>query len=61
VLIHGDEDGDVPLSQSETYVAAATAALDPASLSIYAGGHFEHLDPTTEAVDLLRQALAEGA
>jgi acetyl esterase/lipase len=59
VLIHGSADADVPFSQSETYLAAATAAGSESTLEVYAGGHFEHLDPTSAAVDVLRRALAE--
>jgi acetyl esterase/lipase len=59
VLIHGTSDPSVPLSQSETYVAAATATGDRSSLVTYEGRHFEHLDPTSAAVDALRRALAE--
>ena len=58
VLIHGTDDDNVPMSQAERYVAAATALGDDASLVRYTGGHFEHLDPTSEAVELMRQALA---
>jgi acetyl esterase/lipase len=59
VLIHGTADDTVPLSQSERYVAAATAAGDRSRLMTYAGGHFEHLDPTSRASDLLRAALVQ--
>ena len=59
VLIHGTSDPSVPLSQSETYVAAATATGDRSRLVTYDGRHFEHLDPTSEAVDLLRGALVD--
>jgi acetyl esterase/lipase len=55
VLVHGTGDDVVPISQSERY-----AALDPtARLVRVAGGHFEHLDPTTPAVAALREALAD--
>jgi acetyl esterase/lipase len=59
LLVHGDADEAVPLSQSETYVAAAKAAGNPSSLQVYPGAHFEHLDPASAAVDVLRRALAE--
>ena len=58
VLVHGTDDEPVPLSQSETYLAAARAAGDNCTLELYDGGHFEHLDPASEACDLLRAALA---
>jgi acetyl esterase/lipase len=59
VLVHGTEDGDVPISQAERYVAAATALGDDATLAKYVGGHYEHLEPDSEAGDLLRQVLLE--
>lgn len=58
VLVHGEADDTVPLSQSEQYVAAATRAGDDSTLVRVPGGHFEHLDPRTPAVDALREALA---
>jgi acetyl esterase/lipase len=60
VLIHGTEDADVPVSQAERYVAAATAVGDEVTLRKYVGGHFEHLEPDSEAGDVLRQALLDG-
>lgn len=46
VLVHGDHDVHVPLSQSRDYVAAATAADGDARLEIVAGeDHFAILDP----------------
>jgi acetyl esterase/lipase len=59
VLIHGTQDDDVPPSQSQRYVSAATAVGDRSTLSMYDGGHFEHLDPGSEACALLRQALVD--
>lgn len=54
VLVHGVDDAVVPLSQSEAYLRR-----DPAARLVrVAGGHFEHLDPRTEAVEALRTALA---
>lgn len=48
--VHGDADVNVPLSQSETYTAAATAAGDPAKLHRLAGvDHFALIDPATPA------------
>jgi len=58
VLVHGTSDGTVPLQQSETYVAAARAAGDDSELVRVPGGHFEHLDPRSEACARLRDALA---
>ena len=59
VLIHGSEDDDVPVSQAERYVAAATAVGDDAKLVRYDGGHYEHLEPDSVAGELLRRALAD--
>jgi acetyl esterase/lipase len=59
VLVHGTDDTDVPVSQAERYVAAATALGDDATLHKYVGGHYEHLEPDSEAGDLLRQALVD--
>lgn len=57
VLVHGRSDDTVPISQSERYLAAATAAGDACTLEPYDGGHFEHLDPTSDACALMRRAL----
>jgi len=58
VLVHGEADDIVPLSQSEGYVAAAVAAGDRSRLVHVPGGHFEHLDPSSVACERLREALA---
>jgi acetyl esterase/lipase len=57
VLVHGRGDDVVPVSQSKSYLAAATAAGDACTLETYDGGHYEHLDPASEAVRLLVEAL----
>jgi acetyl esterase/lipase len=57
VCVHGERDDVVPPSQSEVYVATAQAAGDDASLVVVPGGHFEHLDPRSQAVEALRTAL----
>ena len=55
VLVHGDADEVVPLSQSQGYAAASGAEL-----VILAGvGHFEHLDPRSSAGLALLAALAD--
>lgn len=54
VIVHGTDDDIVPISQSEDYVAASPST----QLVRVPGGHFEHLDPSTEAVAQLRKALA---
>lgn len=50
VCVHGDADVNVPLRQSERYVAAAQAAGDPAELVVLPGvEHFAVIDPATDA------------
>lgn len=56
VLLHGQGDAIVPMSQSEDYLAAAGPAT--CSLVRVPGDHFAHLDPTSPAVEALRAALA---
>ena len=58
VLVHGARDRTVPLSQSQDYLAAATARGGDARLVTVPGGHFTHLDPRSEACAALREALA---
>jgi acetyl esterase/lipase len=53
--VHAAGDDLVPISQSESYVAAAGSA---ARLVTFPGGHFEHLDPSSEACEVMRAALA---
>lgn len=59
VCIHGDADDLVPISQSQTYVAASTAAGDDSRFEQVPGGHFAHLDPGSAALQALRDALAK--
>ncbi|MEN8671652.1 alpha/beta hydrolase [Nocardioides sp.] len=48
--VHGTDDGNVPISQSERYVAAATAAGASAELvTIEGGDHFTLIDADSEA------------
>ena len=50
VLVHGDNDGAVPLSVSRGYVERAMAAGDPATLVELPGvGHMELIDPASQA------------
>ena len=58
VLITGTGDDIVPLSQSEAYHRAATAAGDDCTLEAVAGDHFIHLDPDSDACERMRAALA---
>jgi acetyl esterase/lipase len=55
VCVHAPGDDLVPISQSEKYVAAAGP---DAQLIRFDGGHFEHLDPSSEACATMRDALA---
>jgi acetyl esterase/lipase len=58
VLIHDRNDDVVPLSQSETYVRDAKKAGDDSTLEVVPGDHFSHIDPTSKAVQKLRDTLA---
>lgn len=58
VLVHSAGDDLVPISQSETYLAAAIAAGDRCTLERVGGDHFAHLDPGSEACERMRTALA---
>lgn len=57
VCVHGDRDDVVPLTQSDTYVTAAQAAGDDATLVVVPGGHFEHLNPRGPVTEAMRAAL----
>jgi acetyl esterase/lipase len=58
VLVHGEDDGIVPVAMSLRYYEAAIAAGDPADLVVLpATGHFEHIDPRTEAWAAVRDRL----
>ena len=57
VAVHGDADPNVPLRQSERFVAAARAAGDPAELVRLPGtDHFAVIDPGTAAWRACRDA-----
>lgn len=47
--VHGRDDDVVPIAQSESYVAAATAAGARAELVAVAGDHFAVVDPDADA------------
>ena len=50
LLIHGEEDEIVPVSIARGYAAAARAAGDAVDLVTLPGvGHFEHLEPASQA------------
>jgi acetyl esterase/lipase len=58
LLVHGEEDGIVPVAMSLRYYEAALAAGDSAELVVLpAVGHFEHLDPRSEAWAALKERL----
>lgn len=59
VLVHGIADNVVPVGQSELYLAAARAAGDDCNVLRVNGGHMQHVDPASAAVDQLHQALAD--
>ncbi len=60
VAVHGTSDGNVPLAQSEAYVAAAVAAGDPAELVVIEGAdHFDMNDPAHPAWTAILDRLAD--
>ncbi len=66
VLLHGDADVDVPVSQSETYLAHLRRHGIDADLTVIPGDtHYEILDPTSRVSglrrDLLTRILRPGA
>ena len=59
LLIHGDADEDVPVSQSQRFASAARAAGDDCELhELPGGGHFEVIDPAGRAWPILSGRLA---
>ncbi|MHB1570402.1 MAG: alpha/beta hydrolase family protein, partial [Solirubrobacteraceae bacterium] len=59
LLIHGDADDTVPVTQSRSFSAAATAAGDAPELHELAGAdHFEVVDPDGRAWPLIARRLA---
>ena len=59
VCVHGTGDTNVPLRQSETFVAAARAHGDDAELRRSAGDHFALITVGTPAWDLCTEALEQ--
>jgi acetyl esterase/lipase len=50
LLVHGEDDDTVPVGMSRSYHAAALAAGDDVRLVTLPGvGHYEHLDPASDA------------
>jgi acetyl esterase/lipase len=59
--VHGTEDTTVPVSQSEGYVRAATAAGGTAELSLVPGDHFAVIAPGSAAWDTVVALLGAAA
>ncbi|MFJ6077370.1 alpha/beta hydrolase [Pseudarthrobacter sp. NPDC092419] len=59
VAVHAEDDADVPLALSATYVAAGAAGGVPARLVIVPGDHFALIDPTAEAYRTCRELVRE--
>ena len=60
VCVHGDQDEDVPVSQSQRYVDAAVLAGDPARLVILPGvGHMDLVDVRSDAWAICRDSLLQ--
>ncbi len=60
LLIHGDEDDNVPIEQSRSFAAAARAAGDDCELRELPGAdHFEVVDPDGRAWPILHERLEE--
>ncbi|MGN6242199.1 MAG: alpha/beta hydrolase family protein [Motilibacteraceae bacterium] len=57
VCVHGEDDDVVPLSQSGAYAEAARKAGVDVEVTVVPGGHFEHLDPASEALRVTYDAL----
>ena len=58
-IVHGRQDDVVPMSQSDTYVAAAREAGQDASIAVVDGDHMAVIDPAHPAFGLLLAALDE--
>jgi acetyl esterase/lipase len=59
--LHGEEDTTVPLSQSESYVAAAAQAGAATELLLIPGDHFAMITPGTEAWERVVAAVDQTA
>jgi acetyl esterase/lipase len=60
LVLHGDRDETLALAVSESYAVAALEAGDPCLLRVLPGtGHFEHIDPSTDAWQIGRDWLLE--
>jgi hypothetical protein len=54
-VVHAAADGDVPLSQSEAYVAAGRTAQSPPQLTMVPGDHYALIDPRSAAYKKCRE------
>ncbi|HKD33790.1 MAG TPA: alpha/beta fold hydrolase [Gaiellaceae bacterium] len=62
LVLHGDRDDDVSMEIAESYAAGAQGAGDPCELRVLPGtGHFEHIDPRSEAWRIARDWLLDRA
>ena len=59
LCVHGRADTNVPISQSEDFVAAARTAGDDAELQAVDGDHFVVIDPTSDAWAIVLRWLDE--
>ena len=60
LLVHGDMDADVPFAHAEQYLAAARSAGDPIeAIFLTEIGHFEIVDPRSEAWPLVLKAILD--
>ena len=57
LLVHGARDDIVPAAMSEVYAARARELGDPAEAVILPCGHFEHIDPHSQAWRTVRNWL----
>lgn len=58
LVLHGDRDDSVSMRIATSYAAAARSAGDPCELLVLTRtGHFEHIDPGTEAWHVARDWL----
>jgi acetyl esterase/lipase len=56
LLLHGERDTTVSLEITESYADAARAAGDPCEMRVLRDtGHFEHIDPRTDAWRMARE------
>jgi acetyl esterase/lipase len=59
LCVHTPDDDDVPLWQSESYVAAVSNAGGAAALRVVGGDHYTVIDPLSPAWAVVREALPD--